>query len=187
LCRRLGVGLLAVHGGGAAAPAAGAERAAQAEVEVEVVLDPVPRRGVPRKNKARAALLLREHARRQGDPTPGGGTRKPVVTAYRQEALRCADLLRRVGGGGPLAVADVRRGAAAPDAARILHRNVYGWFEPAGRGLYRLTEEGARGLAAFAGRFAPVEDGGSAEVPDPGGATEARRVDPEAGATPGGG
>ncbi len=153
LCRRLGLGLLAVH------PAAGAATDA---ARVEVVLDPVPR-PVPRKNRARAGLLLREHARRQGDPTAGGGTgREPVVTAYRQEALRCADLLRRDGGGGPLAVADIRERAGAPNAARILYRNVYGWFEPVGRGLYRLTEEGARGLDLFAGRFGPA-------APEPGG------------------
>ena len=43
----------------------------------------------------------------------------------------------------------LREQAEAPNAARILYRNVYGWFEPAGRGLYRLTEEGVRGLEAF--------------------------------------
>jgi hypothetical protein len=156
LCRRLGLGLLAVH----AAPAS-AGKAAGSRERVEVVLDPVPCR-VPRKNKARAALLLREHARRHGDPTPGGGTGgKPVVTAYRQEALRCAAFLLHHGGGGPLAVAEVRHGATAPNAARILYRNVYGWFEPAGRGLYRLTGEGAEGLATFAGRFGPPNDGGA--------------------------
>ena len=155
LCRRLGLGLLAVHPDRTAAPAA------DAGAWVEVVLDPTPCR-VPRRNKDRAARLLREHARRQGDPTPGGGTGgRPVVTAYRQEALRCAELLRR-SGGGPLAVADVRHRAAAPNAARILYRNVYGWFEPAGRGLYRLTAQGAEGLHVFAGRFEPVDGGAQA-------------------------
>ena len=45
----------------------------------------------------------------------------------------------------------LREQAEAPNATRILYRNVYGWFEPAGRGLYRITEEGVRGLEAFAG------------------------------------
>jgi hypothetical protein len=154
LCRRLGLGLLAVH------PAAAHRH------RVEVVLDPVPCR-VPRRNKARAGLLLREHARRQGDPSPGGRSGgQPTVTAYRQEALRCAELLHR-SGGGPLAVADVRDRAAAPDAARILYRNVYGWFEPAGRGLYRLTEEGRIGLDRFAGRFGQAAGRGvRGEAPD---------------------
>ena len=112
------------------------------------VRPPCPPARVPRKNKARAALLLGEHARRQGDPNRGGTGGKPLLTAYRQEALRCAGLLQRHAG-GPLPVALLRDQADAPDAARILHRNVYGWFEPAGRGLYRITAEGLRGLELF--------------------------------------
>jgi hypothetical protein len=148
LCRRLGLGLIAVH------PAAGANGTGP---RVEVLLDP-SRERLPRRNKARAGRLLREHARRQGDPSRGGTAGKPVVTAYRQEALRCASLLQRRGG-GPVAVAEVRERAGAPGAARILYRNVYGWFEPAGRGLYRLTETGATGLEEFAGSFEPPAGG----------------------------
>jgi hypothetical protein len=142
LCRRLGLGLLAVHPVGSGPQ----------EARVEVVCDPGPpaRRGRPRRNKARAALLLGEHARRRGDPNRGGGGGKPLLTAYRQEALRCATLLRQHGG-GPLSVARLREGAEAPNAARILYRNVYGWFAPVGRGLYRITDEGVRGLETFMG------------------------------------
>jgi hypothetical protein len=143
LCRRLGLGLLAVHAAGSGPQ----------EDWVEVVCDPGPpaRRGRPRRNKARAALLLGEHARRRGDPNRGGGAGgKPLLTAYRQEALRCATLLRQHGG-GPLPVALLREGADAPNAARILYRNVYGWFAPVGRGLYRITDEGVRGLETFMG------------------------------------
>src|SRR4051812_48175667 len=144
LCRRLGLGLLTVH-------------PAQKDVaeRVEVVCDPCPPAGqhLPRKNKVRAALLLGEHARRRGDPNRGGTGGKPLVTAYRQEALRCAGLLHRQGG-GPLPVAQLRKEAEAPNAARLLYRNVYGWFEPAGRGLYRITEEGLRGLELFPGSAA---------------------------------
>jgi len=147
LCRRLGLGLLAVH------PPAAEGREARAEV----LLDPEPVR-VPRRDKRRTGQLLREHRLRQGDPSPGGRAGAPVVTTYHQEALRCAELLRRRDG-GPLQVAEVRVDAAAPRAARILHRNVYGWFEPAGRGLYRLTPTGAAELVTFAGRFEPPGPG----------------------------
>ncbi len=153
LCRRLGLGLLAVHPAGSGPQ----------EARVEVVCDPGPpaRRGRPRRNKARAALLLGEHARRRGDPNRGGGAGgTPLLTAYRQEALRCATLLRQHGG-GPLPVARLRAGADAPNAARILYRNVYGWFAPVGRGLYRITDEGVRGLETFAG------DAAQADVPVP--------------------
>src|SRR5262249_14499851 len=75
LCRRLGLGLMTVVPG----------RSAHG---VEVIVDPVPYR--PRRRTASLTRLLGEHARRVGDPNRGGVTRTPIVTAYRQEALRCA-------------------------------------------------------------------------------------------------
>jgi hypothetical protein len=33
-----------------------------------------------------------------------------------------------------------------PDAPKILHRNVYGWFERTVRGVYALTEAGQAAL-----------------------------------------
>lgn len=133
LFRRIGLGLLGVGARGA----------------VEVLAEPLgPPRRLPRRNAARARAIIAEHARRQGDPNPGGvrgGVR--LVTAYRQEALRCAAVLHASPGGAPLPVRAVRERAEAPNAGRILYRNVYGWFEPAGRDLYRLTECGARALA----------------------------------------
>ena len=70
LCRRLGLGLLAVH------PA----RKDGAEL-VEVVCDPCPPAGrrLPRKNKARTILLLGEHARRRGDPKSGRCCRRQAA------------------------------------------------------------------------------------------------------------
>ena len=74
LCRRLGLGLIVVADG------------------VAFVLDdPAPYR--PRRDARRRTRLLREHQRRVGDPTVGGSTRVPIMTAYRQEAIRCARLL----------------------------------------------------------------------------------------------
>jgi len=145
LCRRLGLGLIAVepapagHGEGIAVP----------------VLDPGPPGRGPRRNAGRAGLVRREHARRLGDPNRGGtpgGIR--LITAYRQAALRCAAALREA--------------AESPEAGRILYRNVYGWFEPVGRDLYRLTEAGLRDLATLGPRagIAPGDDcGGAASAP----------------------
>lgn len=58
------------------------------------------------------------------------------MTAYRQRALACAARLCM----GPARPRDLR--AAAPDAGRILLRNVYGWFERIQPGLYRLSAHG---------------------------------------------
>jgi hypothetical protein len=106
---------------------------------VEVLAEPAPYR--PRPNLRRRALLLREHGRRKGDPMQGGTSRSPIMTAYRQQALACAGALRN-GPGRPRDMA-----AVAPDAGRILLRNVYGWFERAERGVYRLTVAGQAALA----------------------------------------
>jgi len=127
LCRRLGLGLMVVS-----AP------------DVDVLLDPGPY--VPRKDRRRAARLLGEHGRRLGDPSQGGSTRQPIMTAYRQEALRCASLLSAR---GPLTPKAMRALADVPNAGAILHRDVYGWFERVTRGVYRLTPQGSLALEKF--------------------------------------
>jgi hypothetical protein len=128
LCRRLGLGLLVVV----------AERC-------DVVLDPVPY--LPRKNKRKAGRMLGEHARRVGDPNLGGqAMRAPLMTAYRQEALRCARLLAAK---GPMKLPDMRQAADVPNAAKILQQDVYGWFERITRGVYALTPAGKEGLERF--------------------------------------
>ena len=133
LCRRLGLGLLIVD------PAR-----AQAH-QVEVLLDPVPY--APRKDRKRAARLLKEHTRRAGDPNRGGSTRVPIVTSYRQDALRCARLLHT---NGPMTLKSMRAAGAPADVAAILQRDVYGWFQRVGRGTYHVSEGGVQGIATFA-------------------------------------
>ncbi len=133
LCRRLGVGLLTVH------------------VEsglVEPRLDPGPHR--PRVAKNKKERLLREFARRVGDPMAGGTTKKPIMTAYRQDALRCAHIL---GAHGPTKVAELRAAAGVERAGQILLRDVYGWFERVERGVYGLTPRGEEVLRANAGQL----------------------------------
>ena len=125
LLRRIGVGLLMVDRAG----------------NVAVLLEPGPYQ--PRKNRGRHRALVREHRGRSGDPNIGGSTRRPLMTAYRQNALSCAAALA---GGKPCSVADIRRATGTEIAGRILLRNVYGWFERARRGQYRLTPLGQQAL-----------------------------------------
>jgi hypothetical protein len=125
LCRRLGLGLMVVVG----------ER-------VDILLDPAPYK--PRKDRRRLGRMLGEHARRIGDPTLGGSSTKvPMMTAYRQEALRCAGLLAK---NGPMKIAALKLAADAPKAAAILSADYYGWFERIERGIYGLTPKGRMGL-----------------------------------------
>jgi hypothetical protein len=118
LCRRLGIGMLGVTEQGI----------------VSVIVNSVT--PMPRTNPKRRSRLVREHQRRRGDPTLGGSTRKPIMTAYRQQALICAEALL----GGPLRPRDMR--PSAPDAGKILLGNVYGWFERVSNGVYQLTDAG---------------------------------------------
>jgi len=141
LCRRLGVGLIAVH----EAIAAGAPL-------VEPLVDPLPYR--PRANRKRQGLLLREFAHRVGDPNTGGTTRRPIVTAYRQAALRCA---AHLGQAGPTKAAEVARTTAVPQAARILRNDAYGWFQRVDRGIYALSPRGEAALLDYADALADLQ------------------------------
>ncbi|MGI9413657.1 MAG: DUF2161 domain-containing phosphodiesterase [Hyphomicrobiales bacterium] len=132
LCRRLGLGLLTVRPGGTE-PAA-----------VEVHLDPAPYR--PRPDKRRRAMLLKEFQTRVGDPNEGGSTRRPLITAYRQDALRCVKYL---GERGPAPLKDIRSETRVERAAGILQRDVYGWFMRVERGVYELSPRGRTAISDF--------------------------------------
>jgi hypothetical protein len=87
--------------------------------------DPVSSRSIA----ADGAILLK-----------GGGSRKPMMTAYRQRALACAAALAQ----GPRRPRDIK--VDIPDAPKILRGNVYGWFVPVERGVYTLAESGRAAL-----------------------------------------
>jgi hypothetical protein len=122
LCRRLGFGMLGITDAGG----------------VEVLV--APNAISPRRNPKKRSRLVTEHKKRQGDPALGGSTRAPIMTAYRQQALACASMLVL----GPRKVRELT--PEFPDAQKILHRNVYGWFESAARGTYSLTDAGHAAL-----------------------------------------
>lgn len=134
LCRRLGLGLLAVKVG-----------------VVEAHLDPAPY--VPRKSVARAGRLLREFERRVGDPNIGGTTGVLRMTHYRQDALRC---LAVVGDGAK--AAEVARLAGVARAAVLMRADHYGWFERVALGIYRATPKGQAALAEHAEMLGELHD-----------------------------
>ena len=119
LCRRLGLGLITVR---------------LSDGLVTVNLDPAPY--APRKSKRRQSQLLGEFTRREGDPNVGGTTRRKIVTAYRQDALRCARWLAE---NGPTKAALVARLTGVERARKIMADNHYGWFERVTTGVYSLV------------------------------------------------
>ena len=126
LCRRLGLGLITVLADG----------------RVEVQCDPGPY--APRKSKIRKQRLLREFERLRGDPNAGGATRYGIVTAYRQDALACAQHLAEH---GACKGADVAKATGVGRATTLMRDNHYGWFEKVEKGIYALSDRGRTGLA----------------------------------------
>jgi len=126
LCRRLGFGMLGVTD----------------DNRVELLVRPPA--CLPRRSKQKRSRLVTEHQKRQGDPTAGGSTRTPIMTAYRQQALACARSLAD----GPLGLRELRlqHPAFAREVGRILLANVYGWFARHQRGVYALTAAGQAAL-----------------------------------------
>lgn len=129
LCRLLGLGLLSVR-----------------HDAVTVHADPGP--FTPRKSPSRRERLLGEFHRRSGDHNVGGTSRQPRMTAYREDALRCARILSE--SNAPMRPAALSVRAGVPKAGLMLRRNVHGWFEKLGPGLYGVTAAGRAALVQFA-------------------------------------
>ena len=129
LCRRLGIGLITVR---------------TAEITAEIHLDPGPY--APRQSKPRRERLLKEFRHRVGDPNTGGMTRSTIMTAYRQDALRCLNCLNLY---GPTKASEVATRTEVSRARTIMADDHYGWFERVERGIYGLTPKGHAAVAEF--------------------------------------
>ncbi|WP_051287280.1 DUF2161 family putative PD-(D/E)XK-type phosphodiesterase [Paenibacillus taiwanensis] len=100
----------------------------------------------PKVRAARQSKLLREFGERSGDYNVGGSTKRPLMTAYREKALRLASALAD----GPNQPVRLREQSGVGDAATILRHNYYGWFERIKRGVYTLTPAGTAALELYA-------------------------------------
>jgi len=130
LCRRLGLGLITVR---------------LKDGLAEIHLDPAPYQ--PRQSKRKKARLLKEFATRAGDPNTGGTTRKTLMTAYRQDALRCAGTLHH---NGATKAAHVARASGVSNARQIMSANHYGWFDRVATGIYELSPNGKGAIRGYA-------------------------------------
>ena len=129
LCKRLGLGLLIVSKSGS----------------VDILAEPVPY--APRPNKNRKAALLKEFHKRKGDPNIGGSTKVKLMTAYKQDALRC---LCHLHSNGASKISNLRNATQVDRAATILRADYYGWFVKEGRGIYNVTDAGRSAILIFA-------------------------------------
>ena len=112
---------------------------------VEVVLDPGEYH--PRIHPKRREQLLGEFERRRGDPMPGGsGRRRGMMMAYRQNAIRIAQYLTE---NGPTKASVITHAIGESEVRAILYRNVYGWFDRLGGGVYQISPRGITDLATW--------------------------------------
>lgn len=137
LCRRLELGLIYVGFTGKGLP------------QVDVAVHP-KEASQPRRDKKRRLAVIREHESRTGSSNTGGVTRRKILTAYKEQALLTARILRD---NGPLQALEVKKAGGPANATSILSRNVLGWFEreAAGKGryLYRVTAKGLDALEEY--------------------------------------
>ena len=129
LCRRLGLGLITI---------------AKSLDQANIHLDPTPY--TPRKNKQLQARMLREFDHRVGDPNLGGVTKRKLITSYRQDALRCLQLLKEK---GPTKASHIASETGVSRARNIVSDAHYGWFERVERGIYAITPKGADALTTY--------------------------------------
>ncbi|MGW7162181.1 DUF2161 domain-containing phosphodiesterase [Paenibacillus sp. LK1] len=141
LCRQLGLGLITVTFYKTKSPL------------IDVLCEPAVQSLIPgsgtvvRKGGIRRQRLLKEFDERSGDYNTGGSTRRQLVTAYREKALRVASALRDQGEASP---ASISKQTSVGSAAAILQKNYYGWFERLSRGRYVLTVKGVQALTEHA-------------------------------------
>lgn len=128
LCRALGLGLLVVSPGGC----------------VQLVCQPSALR--PRQSYRAKERLLTEFRARSGDYNLGGSQGRPLVTAYREQALQIAEYI----GEERRRLQEITAATGIAKAPSILQKNYYGWFTRVARGIYALSPQGRQALKEYA-------------------------------------
>jgi hypothetical protein len=135
LTRRLGLGLIVVSKSGS----------------IEILAEPAPY--APRQNTGRKTNLLREFTKRQGDPNLGGSAKTKLMTAYKQDALRC---LAHLHANGPTRISELKKHTNVDRSASILRNDYYGWFMKKARGIYGVTDQGTAAITQFQAEIASL-------------------------------
>ncbi len=113
---------------------------------VEIAFHPGP--FARRKTAKLRRSVIEEINGRTGDFNRAGSSKKKLVTAYRESAIRIACFLSERGDLSPKAL---REWGTGPKTLSILMTNVYGWFERKKRGVYGLSARGRKELADYPG------------------------------------
>lgn len=106
--------------------------------------DPAPR--AKRSNRRRRQAVIHEISQRSGDYNVAGSSRKPLLTAYRENAIFVACCLERL---GPLSPKQLRAMGSGEKTLGILSKNYYGWFERVDRALYGVSPRGRQEIRRY--------------------------------------
>lgn len=131
LCRMLSLGLIVVANKGN-------------ESLVEVVVD--PGKYAPKVSKKKSASTRKEFNNRITDFNLGGSNKTPILTAYKENALLIALLLKEK---GPMQVKDIKKTTNIENAGQILQGNFYNWFTRIKVGVYEINDLGLKGLTDY--------------------------------------
>lgn len=119
ILKRLGIGLIFV------------EKEAVIYKESEVI---IPKK----KTKTKQRLIDTFHA--LNSENIGGSNKTKRMTLYKKQAMIIADCL----GYQIKKPSQIKKETKIDKAYSILYKNYYQWFEPLGKGMYRLTEKGKK-------------------------------------------
>ena len=80
--------------------------------------------------------------------------RRGLITAYRQDALKCVQLLRKH---GPTKASEVATKTGVEKARRLMADDHYGWFNRVRTGVYALSPRGVVAVAEYAEAIAALD------------------------------
>ena len=110
---------------------------------VEAVIDPTE--FVFRRSKKKKQRLLKEMNKRVTNVNVGGTSKSKLVTAYRENVIRIAYSLKDE----QKTTKQLREETGIKNATAYLQKNYYNWFYRVERGVYGLTDLGAKELKNY--------------------------------------
>jgi hypothetical protein len=107
----------------------------------------------------RRQTIIREISSRYSEITPGGvPSTVPILTAYRQEALKIAWVMKQIN--ASISPRNLTRMGCKEKAGEILRKNFYGWFDKISRGEYELSIYGKKAIeqeyAQYISELSPI-------------------------------
>ena len=70
----------------------------------------------------------------------GGSHQTPRMTLYKKQAMHIAKVISN----SSKKVSDIKKETSIEKTYSILYKNYYQWFQPLGKGIYELTEQGKK-------------------------------------------